>query len=188
MKTFKKTLGIAACIGMLATSATSVFGAPGAIFTLDEMGNGYSTSGAPLSFTLALDPLSGISTLQYTLPFAGLIGDVLLTDPSNSQLSDVLRFDGNFHVFFFSEAGEGQLADVGLPTTFQANTFTVAETGTEGVSTHASYVPTANQPGYNPSVPGLGYNIISDVPEPSAIILGSLGGGLLLVLRSRRQN
>jgi hypothetical protein len=186
MNIIKKTFGIAACIGMLALSATSVF-AFGPILTIDEAGNAYLTPSVLFPSAIGTDTFSGISTLEYTLPFAGVAGDVLLTHPSSSQLSDVLRYDGNFHVFFFSETGEGSLADVGLPTIFQANNVTVAEVGTEGVSTYALYTPISGQPGYETAAPGMQYHIISDVPEPSTMLLGGLGGAFVLLLSSRRR-
>ena len=187
MNTFKKTFGIAACIGILAVSATSVFGL-GAILTMDESGNAYFTVGQPFPYSTGTDPSSGISTLEYTLPFAGVAGDVLLTDPAGN-LSDVLRFDGNSHVYFFSEVepGQAQLADVGLPTVFLTPNVTVGESGTEGIFTYAYYTPGATDPGYKPAAPGMQYYIISDVPEPGSMLLAGLGGGLLLFLKSRRQ-
>ena len=187
MKTMKKTLVIAACIGTLAVSATSVFGQIGQIININESGSAYITSSQMFPYTIGTDTFSGLSTLEYTLPFAGVAGDVLLTEPGGSQLSDVLRFDGNSHVFFFSEVGGGQLADVGLPTTFQPNNVTVAESGTEEVSTYAYYTPTASEPGYKAAAPGTTYYIVSDVPEPSVMLLGSLGGGLVLFLNMRRK-
>jgi hypothetical protein len=184
----KKTFGIAACIGMLAVSSMSAFAQFSSILTIDESGSAYLSPSQMFPYTIGTDAFSGINTLEYTLPFAGVVGDLLITDPSSSQVSDILRFDGNFHVFFFSETGGGGLADVGLPTALQANTATVAEIGTEGVSTYANYTPTANQPGYKPAAPGMQYHIISDVPEPSVMILGTLGGSLLLFWRTRRQS
>lgn len=186
MKTIKKTFGIAACIGILAASGTSVF-AFTAILTISEAGNAYYTPSQLFPYTIGTDPISGMSTLEYTLPFAGVAGDVLLQEPGGSGISDVLRFDGHFHVYFFSdvEAGQAQLADVGLPSAFITPNVTVAESGTEGVFTYAYYTPTSTtQPGYQP---GTAYYIISDVPEPGVMMLGGLGGGLLLLLNSRRR-
>jgi hypothetical protein len=187
MKTFKTLIGIAASIGVLTVSSTSVFGL-GAILTMDEAGNAYFTPSQPFAHTIGTDPNSGISTLEYFLPFAGVAGDVLLQDPTG-QISDVLRFDGNSDVYFFSlvEPGQNQLADVGLPSVFLTPNVTVPELGTEGVFTYAYYTPTVGQPGYKSAAPGMEYYIISDVPEPCTMLLGGLGGGLLLFLRSRRQ-
>ena len=189
MKTIKKTFGIAACVGILAVSATSVFGQVGQVIYIDENGTAFITASQPFPYTMALEPDSGITTLEYTLPFAGVAGDLLLQEPSSSQISDVLRFDGNFHVYFFSDTGLGQtlLADVGLPPTYLTPQVTIAELGTEGVSTYAFYIPTSGEPGYKSAAPGTTYYILSDVPEPSVMMLGSLGCGLLLLLNSRRR-
>lgn len=189
MKTFKKTFGIGACVGILATSLTSVFGQIGQVIYMDEDGNAFITASQPFPYAVATEPDSGISTLEYTLPFAGVAGDVLLTDPGGSRISDVLRFDGNSHVYFFSEVepGQTQLADVGLPSTLITPNVTIAESGTEGVSTYAYYTPTSAQPGYKSAAPGTTYYIVSDVPEPSVMMFGSLGGGVLWFLRFRSQ-
>ncbi len=190
MKTIKKTLVIGACIGMFAASATSMFGQVGQIININENGSAYITASQPFAYIAsALEPISGMSTLEYTLPFAGVAGDVLLTEPGSSQISDVLRFDGNYHVYFFSdvEAGQSQLADVGLPTIFQANNVPIAESGIEGLSTYALYTPTSVEPGFKAAAPGTTYFIVSDVPEPSVMMLGSLGGGLVLLLNMRRR-
>jgi hypothetical protein len=68
MKTFKKTIGIAACVGMLAASATSVF-ASGEIFTIG------GASDASLSSSLLVQP----ATVQLTdvgLPTYSIIPSV----------------------------------------------------------------------------------------------------------------
>lgn len=187
MKTFKTLLGIAASIGVLTVSSTSVFGQAQIIY-MGENGSAYITPSLPFAYTVATEPVSGKATLEYTLPFAGVAGDLLLTEPNSSQISDVLRFDGNSHVYFFSDldAGQNQLADVGLPSVYISPNVTIAETGTEGVATSALYIPSAGQPGYKAAGP-VAYQIISDVPEPGTAVLGGLCSGLLLVLNSRRQ-
>jgi hypothetical protein len=189
MKTIKKNFGIAACIGILAASATSVFGQIGQVIHIDEMGSAYITASQPFAYTVAPEPNSAISTLEYTLPFAGVAGDVLLTEPGGSLISDVLRFDGNFHVYFFSDVpAEGtDLADVGLPSAFLTPNVTIPELGPEGGFQYAYYTPTSTQPGYKSAAPGTTYYIVSDVPEPGVVMLGSLGGGLLLLLNLRRR-
>ena len=189
MKIFKTISGIVACTGILAASATLVFGQVGQIIYIDENGSAYITPSEPFAFTLAQEPNSGSITLQYTLPFQGVAGDVLLTEPGGSQISDVLRFDGNSHVYFFSdvEGGDTDLADVGLPSVFITPNVTIAELGPEGGYQYAYYIPTSTQPGYKSAAPGTVYEIVSDIPEPSVMMLASLGGGLLLLLNSRRR-
>jgi hypothetical protein len=189
MKTFKTLIGFAASIGILAVSSTSVFGL-GAILTMDEQGNAYITSSQPFPYTIGTDPNSGINTLEYTLPFAGVAGDVLIQEAVGGPLSDVLRFDGNSHVYFFSDNADGvdSLADSGLPTVFSANAAgPFLETGTEGGFQNYLYTPSATGPGAVGNGSVYIYNIISDVPEPGSMLLSGLGGGLLLFLKSRRQ-
>ena len=191
MKTFKNALGVAAGIAILAASATAVFGQVGQVIYMNENGSAYITASQPFPYALAPEPNSGITTLEYTLPFAGVAGDLLLTEPGSSAISDVLRFDGNFHVFFFSDLdpGQSQLADVGLPPLpYLTPNVTLSESGTEGVLTYVYYTPTSTEPGFKSAAPGTTYYIVSDVPEPSVMILGGLGGGMLLLLKSRRQN
>ena len=48
--------------------------------------------------------------------------------------------------------------------------------------------PIGSQPGFDPLSGGtLGYNIISEVPEPSALVAGSLGMMMLLAARGSRR-
>jgi hypothetical protein len=189
MKTFKTLFGIAASIGILTVvSSTSVFGQAQIIY-MYENGTAYITPSQPFSYAIAVEPNSGIATLEYTLPFAGVPGDVLLQEAVGGPLSDLIRFDGNGHAYFFSDNADGidSLADSGLPTVFSPNTAgPFLETGTEGGFQDYLYLPTANQPGYKVAGP-VAFDFISDVPEPSTMMLGGLAGGLLLILNSRRQ-
>lgn len=192
MKTIKKIFGVAACIGILAASATTVFGQAGLIFTFDENGNG-NLNGQPIPFTVIVEPLSGIPTLRYSLPFLTAPGDVLVTEPAEPgapYLSDIVRFDAVGNVYFFSDLpdpGENpDLADVGIPNVISPYVI-VAEQGTD-VYNYGVWVPTAaDQPGFVVTGAPIQYMIISDVPEPSSLLLATLGGGLLFLLKSRRQ-
>lgn len=189
MKTFKTIFGIAVSVGFLAVSSTSVFGL-NVILTMDESGNAYVDPSQPLPYTIGTDPVSGMNTLEYTLPFVGVAGDVLLQEVAGGPLSDILRFDGNSHAFFFSDNSDGvdSLADVGLPSQILANNAgPFLETGTEGGFQNYMYTPTATGPGAVGNGTVYTYNIISDVPEPSIALLGVLGGGMLLLLGLRRQ-
>jgi PEP-CTERM motif len=189
MKTFKTLFGIAAGFGILAVSSTSVFGL-NAIITMDENGNAYLTPSQLFPYTIGTDPNSGIATLEYTLPFAGVAGDVLLQEVAGGPLSDVLRFDGNSHVYFFSDNADGvdSLADVGLPTVFSANAAgPFLETGTEGGFQNYMYTPSATGPGAVGNGTVYTFNIISDVPEPGSMLLAGLGGGLMLLLNLKRR-
>src|SRR5882724_9246179 len=102
MKNLAKSLIVSGFMSAMAVS--TVFGqAGGALISVDEFGNG-RINGAPVPSAITQDPFSGIFTLTYFLPFAGAPGDVNLFEVAGaSTLSDVLRFDGNGHLFFFSE-------------------------------------------------------------------------------------
>lgn len=166
MKQLAKILLV--CGFTTAVGITTSFSAGGPLFTFDEFGTG------PTPSTISVDPASGIATLTYILPFAGSPGDVLLFEPSaagtNNQFSDLLRFDGHGHMFFFSETETTEPpnpADVAaIPPPISPLTFT--EVGPEG-SNGIIYTPPAGGPGFDPSGPT--YHIISDVPEPASAAL-----------------
>ena len=186
MKQLTKVLAVFATASTIAV--TAALGQP--LITLDEFGKGFF-NGAPLQSSIQTEPLSNIPTLAYNLPFPGVPGDVLLNEPSG-VLSDILRFDGNGHVFFFSEREPNDIppfdpADVGQfpPPVAGLQAVNLLENGPEG-SNGAFYNPTGGLPGDN--TVGANYHFISDVPEPGAGLLISVGGGLLWLLRSRRQN
>ena len=110
-------------------------------FWFDENGNGtISVSGGPSVPNpgfLSVEPISGMTTLTYTLPEPVGTGDVRIWEDSiTSQiLSDVLRFGGPNHnlMWYFSDIGDPDLADVGLPDPlFPADGGGVVEVGPEG--------------------------------------------------------
>jgi hypothetical protein len=169
----------------------------------DENGTGfYSVDNGQTQFPLDWK-VDG--TLYYVLPtqFISEIvpGDVKIMEPDVSGnptdiTSDVLRFTNaqgatggpEARVYVFSdlpEEGERppyDLADVGIPTEFQSNVWTMNEEGTEnGWNGLQHYVPTSDQPGYATEV---AYNFTSDVPEPATIAL--IGFGALSLLRRKR--
>jgi MYXO-CTERM domain-containing protein len=144
------------------------------------------------------DPGSGLHPLAYN--FVGVTGvsptdgDVLVQEPTTSPppqgLSDLLRFEhGILYVYSeLPEPGEGtQLADVGLPSLFQANKISEFETGPEpGLNGLFGYAPTAAQPGSLSSP--ITYNFVSDpasTPEPG--LLAAIPFAALALLRRRRQ-
>ena len=189
----KKLNKVIALIGLTSTiAATAAFGQGGPLITVDELGN-MTLNGAPTSpGVLATDPFSGITTLMYKLPFPGFRGDVRLFEPGANIPSDVLRFDGNFQLFFFSEIEPTDVppfdpADVAVlpPPHAALPSVSMFETGPEG-NTGAFYTPLGNDPGGDFSNPS--YHFISDVPEPGSGLLLGLGGGLLWMLKGRRQN
>jgi hypothetical protein len=177
-----------------ALSSTAGFGQ---LIQVDELGKGIFiqpgvTTPLPPA-VIAVEPFSGIATLQYTLPFAGTPGDVSMFDvgPNGNSTNDLIRFDGQGHLYFFSDKEATDVppfdpADVGIPpllTQFPAAV--IQETGVEGQN-GASYVPVAGQPGFDSTIGGLQYRFISDVPEPSALALSTTGAIFLLLLRARR--
>jgi len=166
-------------------------------FACDENGHGTFNGVALVGGLVAVDPSGGVtgSVLIYTLPAAAptlTIGDVLLsaTVAGNTNLSDVVRFWENHQVIFYSDreagAADPALADSGLPALLLSNQAQLLETGQEG-NNGASYLALLGQPGWDGGPNGTQYRIISDVPEPGTLLLASLGGGMLLVLKWRRQ-
>lgn len=191
MKSLTSKLLVVVASVVFAVSATSVFGQLGQLITLDEQGHGYITPSQQFTWTIAPEPISGIATLQYTLPFAGTAGDVLLQEFAGGPLSDIVRFDGQFHAYFFSDSSDGfdSLADVTqLPSPITPQKGPFLEQGQEGGFQDFLYTPNPGDPGFKPDAPGSTYDIISDIPEPNAtLMLGCMGGGLLLLQALRRQ-
>jgi hypothetical protein len=186
MKQFSKVLATIGFTSVLST--TAVFGQ---LLQVDELGHGTFMSNALPPAVIAIEPLSGIATLRYTLPFAGTLGDVALFDTPGGVFStnDVLRFDGQGHLYFFSDKEASDVppldpADVGIPP-LQFPNQVVQEIGSEGQN-GATYFPVAGGPGFESTFPGLQYRFISDVPEPSALAMSAMGGVFLLLLRARR--
>src|SRR5438105_2370920 len=152
MKSIKQTAKVLAVFGIASITASLAYAQP--LVTVDEFGKG-DFNGTPLPSGIAVEPLSGISTLFYRLPFAGSVGDVVLLEPGPvpQQMTDILRFDGQGNLYFFSERETTDVppfdpADVAqfpaliasLPTVF------VQEVGPEG-NNGAFYTPNPGDPG-----------------------------------------
>jgi hypothetical protein len=133
-------------------------------------------------------------------------GDVLVTEPGSTAISDVLRFSVSNDIFqnaivqVYSDKGDGvdRKADTGLPSSFFGNKVTMAETGLFG-SPYSENGPNGLF-GYTPGVFGVGaldpefpgnftatYNFISDTPEPASIILAGIGALSMIGYRLRRR-
>src|SRR5207253_5690688 len=145
MKQLKKTSLIITALVCFAISARAD------VIAIDENGNGFGTLGPGF---LAPDPGPGglPLVLTYRLPFAGVQGDVLLNDPGIGFL-DVIRFNGNGTVLFYSDNIEGSDAigdTVSPPGAFYANRLTIDEVGPEGANS-AFYTPGPGQPGFDPA-------------------------------------
>jgi hypothetical protein len=200
MKTLKSKLLVATSIGaVLATSALAQI----PTLTLDEFGKADLNGAALPPGVITPDPVSGIPTLAYTLPFVPMQGDVVLLEgpvaggPTNG-LSDILRFEvttnGQGMAFFFSDASAVDPPDAPAdvlqmpPVWTQFPAVFVQEVGPEGHN-GALYGPAPpGAPGSLPTGGQIQYNIISDVPEPSSAFLISMGSGLMLWLNLRRLN
>jgi len=137
------------------------------------------TNGLPITGVLTNDPGPGGQphALTYHLPFAGLVGDVIMREATETNASDIARFNGNGTVVFYSDASPADppdsLADGPMPTNSYANTTTVFEVGPEGGTNGVTYVPTPGQPGYDASGPG--YTFISDLPPTITVDEGGKG-------------
>jgi hypothetical protein len=174
----------------------------GPIITVDENGTGFVQNGAtvtPLPVALKQDPGPGglPGVLTYKLPFAGTQGDVGLfgpPGPPNGEFSDVVRFNGDGTLIFYSDTPPfDSIADTPTPPlAFYQNTAIALEIGPEG-NNGAFYTPLSGQPGFDPSGPT--YHFVSDgsavpIPEPASLALFGLGGAALAgwgAWRRRRQ-
>jgi len=176
-----------------AIAATAAFGQIVPV-TFDENGNSGGAFGA-LPFSIVIpDPVNGIATLSYALPFGVVPGDVLVNEIAGSPTSDVLRFFNN-RVWVFSE-NDGDpfpdLADVGLPPTLQGNVAgPFPENGPEGNNGIAYFPPPGSgQPGDETPFggPPVNYQFTSDaaVPEPATAAWGALG--IAVACFARRRN
>src|SRR5205085_1178466 len=109
-------------------------------FLFDEFGgaqnfteNGFQA----LIVSTNLDPTGGLfnwPVLTFTLPFLGTAGDVLMHEPlePGSPVLDVLRFDGQGHLIFYSDNLDGIDAPAdtpGPPDPFSTNIFDIIEQG-----------------------------------------------------------
>ena len=193
----------AALLGLLAFGASKASAQNVINITVDENGHGMLVNPVSGTFVLpssmAADPGPGglASALTYNLlgPPGLVTGDVVLLEPGSTDLSEVLRFNSNGTLVFYSDNADGvdALADTGLPNAFNTNVVRISEVGAEG-SNGAFYTPTANQPGFVAgSAFPVSYHFISDstvVPEPGslAVLAGlSVTGSLFAVSRLKRR-
>ena len=181
----KQQVRLLALVSALAVAgAISVMGQPNQLWTFDEFGNA-TFNGSPWQLgQLMPDPTGGVpnwNVLVYNLPFAGVAGDVLMHDPlAGNGVLDVLRFDGNFQLIFYSDNVDGYEAPADTPSApspLLGNQANITEQGPEGGYQWGDYSPLVGQPGWDPSNPS--YSFISDVPEPGTGVL--LVGGMALL-------
>jgi phospholipase C len=128
------------------------------IITLDENGHGSDNGLALLFNPNGTNPVAPFQrpVLVYTLPFAGVPGQVELIEPESGILEDVLQFTGNGTVIFYSKRdSDNSLADRFRPPIFPVpvtNTVVLTETGSPG-NDGAFYTPSNGQPGFDASRP-----------------------------------
>jgi|SRR5215831_6440176 len=161
----------------------------GGTISVDEFGNLFINGIRGPNGVKGTDPGPGglANVLIYTLPFAGVQGDVFPSEVNPelcAPLCDVVRFNGNGTLIFYSDNIDGfdSPADTtGPPTIFYTNRVNIIEVGPEG-NNSAIYTPTANQPGFD-ALFAPTFTLISDspVPEPSTWFL-TVGGTALLLL------
>jgi hypothetical protein len=134
------------------------------------------------SVALAVDPLSGITTVEYTfnstIPQV-VAGDVKITEFGSSTIGDLIRFENTSSstavAFIFSnDIATGLAADVGLPASFQSNIVTISE-NSSGLT--ALYTPTSGQPGFSSG--GVTFALSSADPVPAPIVGAGLPGLIL---------
>ncbi|MGA2140181.1 MAG: PEP-CTERM sorting domain-containing protein [Verrucomicrobiia bacterium] len=164
-------------------------------FTLqiDENGNGL-LNGADHPGFLQDDPGPGglANALTYTTPAGLVAGDLYLDEPDTLTVSDLIRWNNNATLVFYSEIPEmgenPDIADIGLAMTQYPPVALVWEEGSEGNNGY-TYIPSPGGPGYDPSNPDHQptYIIISDIPEPGTVALVGLSlVGFLAVIRHRK--
>ena len=166
---------------LLTASLILPIAASAATITFDQNGNG-NINGTPLSFTANgsnPNPPFQAPVLTYTLPFAGVQGDVELLNPISGIPESVIAFEGDGTVIYFaSPAGNSSLANrysPPIPPFPIANTTQV----TEAADGSASYTPAAGEPGFDNSDPTyrfLGATSATDTPEPASFALLAIGG------------
>jgi hypothetical protein len=170
-----------------AIALTTAFGQ----FSFDENGNGFGPGG-PIPGVIGIDPLTGTNALVYILPFPTAPGDVLLTESGagSNTVSDIFRFINN-QLIVYSERETNDvppfdLADIGLPPLQPNVAGPFQEVGVEGNNGFVWAPPPGSGAPGDPGFP-VQYNFISDVPEPSALVLVGLGLAGVVVLNRRRR-
>lgn len=174
-------------IGVSVIAVTAAFGQ----FSFDENGNG-SGPGGPIFGTIGIDPLTGTNALVYLLPFPTAPGDVLLTESGaqSNVVSDIFRFINN-QLIVYSEREINEtnfdLADVAFLPPLQPNVAgPFQEVGVEGNNGFVWAPPPGSGAPGDPGFP-VQYNFISDVPEPSSVMLVGLSlVGFLAIIRRRK--
>jgi len=208
-----RTLLVAASVAVMGATEPAFADFIRVTVTLDELGNGFQNYAVPnkIDSKIDTDPISGIKTLVYLMPFGAKTGDLFLTepdpqDPSKTVNTDLLRWvDGGKKLFIFSDKEMDEqpnlpMADVGVPAPRNDGQPVVYKPeGPVCVFPFSEeingicYYPEAGNPGYPDFLVGVAglkdiiqYRFTSDVPEPNSVLLLStalLGSGLLRAVR-----
>jgi hypothetical protein len=147
---------------------------------IDELLNGL-VNGVPIRGFIGNDPGPGglPNVAIYFLPFAGVVGDVLMSGASDGgAVFDVVRFNGDATVIFYSDnvpTFDAPADTPGPPAVLYANRVTILEIGPEG-NNAGTYTPLPGQPGFNAAFAPT-YTFISDgqIPEPATGVLIAFG-------------
>jgi hypothetical protein len=193
-------------LAMLVLLGGSVAAEPFPLITVDENGNGTLDFGdgnvRPLPVAIQPDPgpggLNAVMTYNLLGPPALVAGDVLMQDGIGGFVLDVVRFNpagtgGNPNypasLLFYSDNVDGFDSPADTPSpphAFYTNTVTIQEVllspGVEG----AMYTPNDGQPGFVPGF-AVSYVLVSDIPEPSTLLVAGTGAGLGLVVAAARR-
>jgi hypothetical protein len=230
MKTFKKNFGMAACIGILAASATSVFAqgftngtlaglAAGQTLSIDDkIFSGFSYQASGLT-SFDASQINVTATESGGIDYLTWSGNISLVSGGFASANLVLNYivtanPGAINMIDQSYTGSATNGLLAIDETAATGAFGGIVVGYSHLEVgDYSDPPAETVPGdnliINPSqsvlyvTKGIDFAVISpnggsisivqveqsfhQVPEPSAMLLGSLGGGLLLFLRLRRQ-
>jgi hypothetical protein len=168
------------------------------LYAFDESGQGSfritGTGALPFFIsnihgTVALDPFLGVPSLSYPVSSNASPGDVrIYDDAAQSVLSDVIRFDGHGHLFFYSQLQPGEtpeLADVPQlpPLAPQLPFVSITETNFLHGGMGVDYLipATSALPGADGTT--VEFLFITEVPEPAPAFLLPICAGLLLIGR-----
>jgi len=159
------------------------------LIQFDQFGNGLNDSTPlPASFTTYDNGGNPVQALTYTLPFSGVAGDLILTDPNFSDLPlEVLIFPGDGTVQFFAGNLPNSLAFLPSPPALDSsNLIFVSDVGPEDTN-FATYTPTDGQPGFDASNPTfLIYNGVDGLPAPEPNLAGAVILAMVLGWVARR--
>jgi hypothetical protein len=185
MRSLQKILVMIVFVGLVSLVVGNAMAVcvPSYNIVFDENGNG-TLNGQPLPWNVGPGPFGtnqGPDTLYYSFPFNVAEGQYNILEPGTSDISDVLRFVNvnqggldNSRVYVYSDIGDSDKADVGLPGDWSTSIVTLQEVGPED-NNGVTFTATSNTPGAPGFTGFANYQFISDVPEPSTLVLLGIG-------------